>query len=106
MRYVIGIGSNMGDSVSIVRRAIDEIEACITPRTRAICVVHYLGLPVDMDRVNVNGGHLAMGHPMGATGAILITATVAEMRRTGAARGITVAHGGAGVGVAAVLESV
>ena len=61
---------------------------------------------VDMDRVNVNGGHLAMGHPMGATGAILITATVAEMRRTGAARGITVAHGGAGVGVAAVLESV
>jgi perosamine synthetase len=32
--------------------AIDEIEAAITPRTRAICVVHYLGLPVDMDRVN------------------------------------------------------
>ena len=32
--------------------AIDEIEARITPRTRAICVVHYLGLPVDMDRVN------------------------------------------------------
>jgi perosamine synthetase len=33
--------------------AIDEIEARITPRTRAICVVHYLGLPVDMDRINV-----------------------------------------------------
>src|SRR5215831_8317778 len=32
--------------------AIDEIEARITPRTRAICVVHYLGLPVDMDRIN------------------------------------------------------
>ena len=32
--------------------AIDEIEAAITPRTRAICVVHYLGLPVDMDRIN------------------------------------------------------
>src|SRR5262245_44246089 len=32
--------------------AIDEIESCITERTRAICVVHYLGLPVDMDRVN------------------------------------------------------
>ncbi len=61
---------------------------------------------VDLDRVNVNGGHLAMGHPMGATGAILVTATVAEMQRTGAARGLTVAHGGAGVGVAAVLERV
>jgi dTDP-4-amino-4,6-dideoxygalactose transaminase len=32
--------------------AIDEVEARITPRTRAICVVHYLGLPVDMDRIN------------------------------------------------------
>ena len=32
--------------------AIDEIEAAITPRTRAICVVHYLGLPVDMDAIN------------------------------------------------------
>lgn len=31
---------------------IDSIEAAITPRTKAICVVHYLGLPVDMDRVN------------------------------------------------------
>ncbi len=61
---------------------------------------------VDVERVNVNGGHLAMGHPMGATGAILVTATVAEMQRTGAARGLTVAHGGAGVGVAAVIEGV
>jgi dTDP-4-amino-4,6-dideoxygalactose transaminase len=32
--------------------ALDEIEERITPRTRAICVVHYLGLPVDMDRIN------------------------------------------------------
>jgi dTDP-4-amino-4,6-dideoxygalactose transaminase len=32
--------------------AIDEIEAAVTPRTRAISIVHYLGLPVDMDRVN------------------------------------------------------
>lgn len=60
---------------------------------------------VDMERVNPYGGHLAMGHPMGATGAILATAVTAELRRTGAGRGIAVAHGGAGVGVAAVFEA-
>ena len=60
---------------------------------------------VDMDKVNPYGGHLAMGHPMGATGAILATAATAELRRTGSGRALTVAHGGAGVGVAAVFEA-
>ena len=60
---------------------------------------------VDMERVNPHGGHLAMGHPMGATGAILATAVTAELRRTGAGRGLAVAHGGAGVGIAAVFEA-
>ena len=46
-----------------------------------------------------------MGHPMGATGAILATAVTAELRRTGSGRGLAVAHGGAGVGVAAVFEA-
>jgi len=58
-----------------------------------------------MERVNPYGGHLAMGHPMGATGAILATAVTAELRRTGSGRGLAVAHGGAGVGVAAVFEA-
>ena len=60
---------------------------------------------VEPAAMNVNGGHLAMGHPMGATGAILVTAVVAELQRTGARRGLTVAHGGSGVGVAAVLDA-
>jgi acetyl-CoA acetyltransferase family protein len=60
---------------------------------------------VDMERVNPYGGHLAMGHPMGATGAILATAVTAELRRRGAGCGLAVAHGGAGVGVAAVFEA-
>ena len=61
---------------------------------------------VDPAIVNPNGGHLAMGHPMGATGAILATAVIHELRRTGAAQGIAVAHGGSGVGAAAVLTAV
>ncbi|MGI9605706.1 MAG: acetyl-CoA C-acyltransferase [Acidimicrobiales bacterium] len=60
----------------------------------------------DVDRaiVNPDGGHLAMGHPMGATGAILTAALAHGLRRDGAIRGLVVASGGSGVGVAALLS--
>jgi len=60
----------------------------------------------DMARVNPNGGHLAMGHPMGATGAILTTTLLDDMVQLGADTGLVVATGGVGVGVAMVLERV
>ena len=60
----------------------------------------------DPERVNVNGGHLAMGHPMGATGAILLATLTAELERAGLQRGLVVAHGGSGVGSAMVIERV
>jgi len=60
----------------------------------------------DPARVNVNGGHLALGHPMGATGAALLATLVHEMARSGAATGLVVAHGGSGVGSAMVIERV
>ncbi len=58
----------------------------------------------DPDRVNVNGGHLAMGHPMGATGLILLATLAHEMRARDEELGLVVAHGGSGVGAACVLE--
>lgn len=58
----------------------------------------------DPDRVNVNGGHLAMGHPMGATGAVLLAALVHELERIGGGRGLVVAHGGSGTGSAMIVE--
>ncbi len=58
----------------------------------------------DMDRVNPNGGHLAMGHPMGATGAILTTTLIDDMVQLNAETGLVVATGGVGVGAAMVLE--
>lgn len=58
----------------------------------------------DIDKVNVNGGHLAMGHPMGATGAILFGALLDALETVDGARGLVVATGGVGVGVAAVIE--
>jgi acetyl-CoA C-acetyltransferase len=58
----------------------------------------------DPARVNPNGGHLAMGHPMGATGAILATSLLDDMTQLDAETGLVVATGGVGVGAAMVLE--
>lgn len=60
----------------------------------------------DPDKVNVNGGHLAMGHPMGATGAILLTQLVHELDRCDGERGLVVASAGGGLGSAMIIERV
>lgn len=61
---------------------------------------------VDPDRVNVNGGHLAMGHPMGATGAILLAALLCELEASGTRRGMVVAQAGGGIGAAMLIERI
>lgn len=60
----------------------------------------------DPERLNPNGGHLAMGHPMGATGAVLTTTLLDDMAQFDAETGLVVATGGVGVGSAMVLERV
>lgn len=60
----------------------------------------------DMDKVNVNGGHLAMGHPMGATGAILVANLLHELERRNLATGMVVAMAGGGIGSALIIERV
>lgn len=60
----------------------------------------------DMDKVNPEGGHLAMGHPMGASGGILLASMVGGLERSGGTLGLIVAHGGSGVGSAMVVERV
>jgi len=60
----------------------------------------------DMDKVNVNGGHLAMGHPMGATGAVLLTTLVHELERCDGKLGLVVASAASGIGSAMIIERV
>lgn len=55
-------------------------------------------------RANECGGHLAMGHPMGATGAILVATLIAEMERKDVEWGLAVAHAVSGVGCAVLLQ--
>jgi acetyl-CoA acyltransferase len=64
-----------------------------------------LELDIDPDRLNVNGGAIALGHPLGCTGARLTTTLVHEMPRRRARRGLITLCVGGGMGVAALLES-
>ncbi len=61
-------------------------------------------LDVDWEKVNVNGGAIAHGHPLGATGAILITKILNELERRGAQFGLVTMCIGFGQGIATVIE--
>jgi acetyl-CoA acyltransferase 2 len=62
-------------------------------------------LGLDREKVNVNGGAIALGHPLGATGARILLTLTLEMRRRGATRGIAAACIGGGQGIAALVET-
>ena len=61
-------------------------------------------LGIDMDRVNVNGGAVALGHPIGASGARIVIALIEELRRRGGGIGVAAICSGGGGGDAVVLD--
>ena len=61
---------------------------------------------VDAERVNVNGGAIALGHPLGASGARIMTTLVHEMQRSGARLGLQTMCEGGGLSNATILELV
>jgi acetyl-CoA acyltransferase len=61
-------------------------------------------LPIDPDRLNVNGGAIALGHPLGCTGAKLTTSILYEMRRRNARYGLVTMCVGGGMGAAGIFE--
>jgi acetyl-CoA acyltransferase len=61
-------------------------------------------LPIDPERMNVNGGAIALGHPLGCTGAKLTTSLLYEMRRRKARYGLVTMCVGGGMGAAGVFE--
>jgi acetyl-CoA C-acetyltransferase len=63
-------------------------------------------LGVQLDRVNVNGGAIAMGHPLGATGAIILGTALDELERTGQSTALATLCVGAGMGIATIIERV
>jgi acetyl-CoA C-acetyltransferase len=63
-------------------------------------------LEVDPERVNVNGGSIALGHPLGATGACLISTAIDELERRNLATALVTLCIGGGMGIATVIERV
>ncbi|CAM5243284.1 acetyl-CoA C-acetyltransferase [Streptomyces californicus] len=61
-------------------------------------------LKVPDEKVNVNGGSIALGHPLGATGAMILGTVLDELERTGGRRGLATLCVGAGMGIATVIE--
>jgi acetyl-CoA acyltransferase len=61
-------------------------------------------LPIDPDRLNVNGGAIALGHPLGCTGAKLTATILHEMRRRSARYGLVTMCVGGGMGAAGIFE--
>jgi acetyl-CoA C-acetyltransferase len=61
---------------------------------------------LDMEKVNVNGGAIAMGHPLGATGGMILGTIIDELHRTGGKYGLCTLCVGGGMGIATVVEAI
>ena len=92
------------DKAGIALKDIDLIEINEAFAAQYLSVEKDLGL--DRDRVNVNGGAIALGHPLGMTGTRILLTLTLELRRRGLKRGLASACIGGGQGIAALVETV
>lgn len=85
---------------------IDVIELNEAFAAQGLAVLRLLGLQDDDPRVNPNGGAIAIGHPLGASGARLVTTAVNQLHRTGGRYALCTMCIGVGQGIALILERV
>jgi len=87
--------------------SVDDIDLWELNEAFAAVVLKWVkDLDLPMDKVDVNGGAIAMGHPLGATGAMILGTTLDELERTGGRYGLVTLCIGAGMGVATIIERV
>jgi acetyl-CoA C-acetyltransferase len=104
---VMGIGPvpavrNLLDRTGLAVSDFDVIESNEAFASQALAVNQELGL--NPARVNPNGGAIALGHPVGATGAIITLKALYELERTGGRRGLITMCIGGGQGIALAIE--
>ena len=85
---------------------MDVIELNEAFAAQGLAVLRDLGLADDEARVNPNGGAIAMGHPLGMSGARLVTTAAYELRRRGGRYALCTMCIGVGQGIAVILERV
>lgn len=86
--------------------AFDVIELNEAFASQALAVLRSLGVPEDAEKVNPNGGAIALGHPLGMSGARLVLTAVHQLEKTAARRGLVTLCVGVGQGVSLALERV
>jgi 3-oxoadipyl-CoA thiolase len=86
--------------------AMNVIELNEAFAAQSLAVLRDLGLPDDADHVNPNGGAIAIGHPLGASGGRLVTTAAYQLRRTRARYALCTMCVGVGQGIATILERV
>ncbi|MEV4411432.1 acetyl-CoA C-acetyltransferase [Catellatospora sp. NPDC049609] len=86
---------------------VDDIDIFELNEAFASVVLRFVKeLDLPMEKVNVNGGAIAMGHPMGATGAMLVGTVVDELERRQARRALVTLCVGGGMGIATIIERI
>ena len=92
------------DKTGLSLAQMDVIELNEAFASQALAVMRDLGLPDDAAHINPNGGAIAIGHPLGASGARLITTAVYQLEKTGGRYALCTMCIGVGQGIATVLE--
>jgi acetyl-CoA acetyltransferase family protein len=82
---------------------VDVIEVNEAFAAQALAVLRQLGLPDDAKQVNPNGGAIALGHPLGASGTRLVVTALRQLEKSGGRRGLITMCIGVGQGIALVL---
>jgi acetyl-CoA acyltransferase len=104
-RFGIGPVPAVRKALKLAGLSLDQIDLVELNEAFAAQVLACLReLPIDPDRLNVNGGAIALGHPLGCTGAKLTATLVHEMRRRSARYGIVTMCVGGGMGAAGIFE--
>ncbi len=108
---IMGIGPapatrKLLERTGIALRTVDVIELNEAFAAQSLAVLRELGLPDDAEHVNPNGGAIALGHPLGASGARLVATALSQLEATGARRALCTMCIGVGQGIALLLERV
>jgi acetyl-CoA C-acetyltransferase len=108
---IMGIGPAPATQKLLARtgvalKDIDVIELNEAFAAQGLATLRLLGLPDDADHVNPNGGAIALGHPLGASGARLVLTAISQLHRTGGRYGVATMCIGVGQGIASLVERV
>jgi acetyl-CoA acetyltransferase len=102
----VGASRNLLDRLGLTVADMDVIELNEAFAAQSLATLRALGVPDDAAHVNPNGGAIALGHPLGMSGARLVLTAAHQLRRTGGRYALCTMCVGVGQGTALVIERI